>query len=203
VETRGKIDTHPEEHADTLRTIAEKMGLTCDPDEIPHLYKSGNGDCWFLSTRYREGAKTSQALGPAVAGGFNPANFLVVPGMGGLASTTIGRQRLEASMRGVHMECEPTDQDEWGHALAALVAHYGIEPSAEIPLSEGALVRLRCLATYKDGWGWFSGDISWELRTRGFCDIETVTNPDGTPGGGAYYTLLDAGRDYYKAHLGG
>ena len=42
---------------------------------------------------------------------------------------------------------------------------------------------------YEEGVVWVSGPVCEELH--GWLTIETVTNPDGSPGGGAYYYDLN------------
>lgn len=49
-----------------------------------------------------------------------------------------------------------------------------------------------------EGEKWITGDVCVELRERDLCRVETVRNPDGSEGGGAYYLILPKGRAYLE-----
>lgn len=50
-----------------------------------------------------------------------------------------------------------------------------------------------------EGEKWITGDVCVELHELDLCRVETVRNPDGSKGGGAYYLILPKGRAYLKA----
>lgn len=78
-----------------------------------------------------------------------------------------------------------------------------LPPETNEPLSEGAWTILRACAAgplTAEEEHWVSGPICTELVDRGLCTAETVKNPDGTPGGGAYYRILPKGQQFFDRH---